>query len=56
MDKLRQNLSQTDWTNLYAEDSAELATEHFMNMLQHEIENYITKIKINNKNKKEKTG
>ena len=54
MNKLRQNLSQTDWTNLYAKDNSELATEYFVNILHQESKNCTTKIKINNKNKKRK--
>lgn len=54
IDKLKKILSKINWENLYMKETSELATQYFVNILNHEIENCTSKIKINSKNKKRK--
>lgn len=54
MKKLSKILSRIDWGNLYKQKTTELATEYFVNVLQCEIKNCTTQIKLNTKRRKRK--
>ncbi|KAJ8976046.1 hypothetical protein NQ317_014098, partial [Molorchus minor] len=53
-EKLKKSLSNIDWENLYTIENTDLATDHFVTILEREIQICTTKLKINSKVRKRK--